>query len=210
MPSSSRDENSGSASERGRVRFVSGRSRAQQAMTLAYPGLTQTQLPTASRRPLRPSALPAPRPRIAVGLSTCDSGGPCRANLWIGDPRDRLAHIVVHRHREGLVLLLDKGRDQILSLALMRHSPQRRRQVEPTGLKDWHHAPDAIGLRQPATQLDYLEPIIALPLSLANVFDVRLHPIFFIADPFRPPLSMQPEQLIAALRQVQPIAHRVE
>src|SRR6516165_9084808 len=62
-----------------------------------------------SRRPLRPSALPAPRPRIAVGLSTCGGGGPCRANLWIGDPRDRIEHIVVHRHRERLVLLLDKG-----------------------------------------------------------------------------------------------------
>jgi len=58
-----------------------------------------------SRRPLRPSALPAPRPRIAVWLSTCGSGGPCRANLWIGDPRDRIEHIVVHRHRERLVLL---------------------------------------------------------------------------------------------------------
>src|SRR6516162_4142686 len=88
---------------------------------------TQTQLPTASRRPLRPSALPAPRPGVAVGLSTCGGGGPCRANLWIGDPRDRIEHIVVHRHRERLVLLLDEGRDQILSPALERYPPQALR-----------------------------------------------------------------------------------
>src|SRR6516165_5288941 len=183
MPSSSRDENSGSASERGRVRFVSGRSRAQQAMTLAYPGLTQTQLPTASRRPLRPSALPAPRPRIAVGLSTCDSGGPCRANLWIGDPRDRIKHIVVHRHREGLILLLDKDRDQILWTALECYPPQALRHIKPTGLEDRYQAAYSILLRQLAAQLDYLEPIIAVSLSLANIFDVRLNPIFLIADP---------------------------
>src|SRR6516225_3496333 len=116
----------------------------------------------------------------------------------------------MHGNWKGLVFLLNEDRNQILSFALVRHSPERRRQVEPTGLKDWHHAPDAIGLRQPATQLDYLEPIIALSLSLANIFHIRLHPISLIADPFRMPLSVQREQLIAALGQVQPIARRVE
>src|SRR6516165_1338617 len=50
-----------------------------------------------SRRPLRPFALPASRPRIAVRpLSSCGSGGPCCANLRIANPRDRIEEIVVH------------------------------------------------------------------------------------------------------------------
>src|SRR6516225_11136302 len=107
----------------------------------------------------------------------------------------------MHGNWKGLVFLLNEDRNQILSFALVRHSPERRRQVEPTGLKDWHHAPDAIGLRQPATQLDYLEPIIVASLLLPNVFDIRLHSIFLVADPFRTPLSVQREQPVAALGQ---------
>src|SRR6516162_11310408 len=124
MPSSSRNENSGSEFERGGVRFVRMAERARQAITLASPGLTQTPVTTASRRPLRPSALPAPRPRIAVRpLSSCGSGGPCCAKLLIADPRDCVEEIVVHGNWKGLVFLLNEERNQILSLALVRHSP---------------------------------------------------------------------------------------
>src|SRR6516165_157532 len=115
---------------RGAVRR-NGRGRARQEMTLAYPGPTQTQLPIASRRPLRPSALPAPRPRIAVRpLSSCGSGRPCCAKLLIADPRDRIEEIVMHGNWKGLVFLLNEDRNQILSPALVRHSPERRRHAE--------------------------------------------------------------------------------
>src|SRR5215472_8638861 len=123
MPSSSRDENSGSEFERGGVRFVRMAESARQAITLGLPALPKPQLPSASRRPLRPSALPAPRPRIAVGLSSCGSGGPCRAKLLIADPRDRIEEIVMHGNWKGLVFLLNEDRNQILSPALVRHSP---------------------------------------------------------------------------------------
>src|SRR6516164_6081474 len=77
-----------------------------------------------SRRPLRPSALPAPRPRIAVRpLSSCGSRRPCCAKLLIADPRNRIEEIVMHGNWKGLVLLLNEDRNQILSLALVRHSP---------------------------------------------------------------------------------------
>src|SRR5215831_9147443 len=112
LPSSSRDENSGSATlqmkirERARAVRDNGRGRARQAMTLAYPGLTRIQLPTASSRPLRPSALPAPRPRIAVLYSL-----PCRRRekspqLGIHDARDAI---------DGVVMLADRKREQFVN-----------------------------------------------------------------------------------------------
>src|SRR5215469_5217450 len=121
-----------------------------------------------SRRPLRPFALPAPRPRIAIELSTCGSGGPCRAHLRIADPRYRVEHIVVHRNREGLVLLLDKGSDQILAPALEVYPPQALRQIKPTALEDWDQTAYPVFLRQLATQLDYVKPIIVASLLLPN------------------------------------------
>src|SRR6516165_3051498 len=103
-------------SERGaRAVRQNGRGLAWQVMTLACPGLTRTQLPTASSRPLRPSALPAPRARITVRpLSSCGSGGPYRAKLLIADPRDRIEEIVMHGDWKGLVFLLNEDRNQIL------------------------------------------------------------------------------------------------
>src|SRR6516162_11065809 len=103
-------------------------------MTLAYPGLPKPsyQPPHAAHCDHRRCRR---RARIAVGLSTCGGGGPCRANLWIGDPRDCIEHIVVHRHREGLALLLGNSRDEILASALERHPPQALRQIKPTALE---------------------------------------------------------------------------
>src|SRR6516165_12725131 len=73
-----------------------------------------------SRRPLRPFALPPSRPRIAVRpLSSCGSGGPCRAKLLVADPRDRIEEIVMHGNWKGLVFLLNEDRNQILSPALV-------------------------------------------------------------------------------------------
>jgi len=109
---------------------------------------------------VRPSALPASRPRIAVGLSSCSSGGRCCAHLRIADPRDRIEEIIVHRHRERLELLLDEGRDQILAPALEVYSPQALRQIKPTALEDRDQPSYPIFLRQLAAQLDDLEPII--------------------------------------------------
>src|SRR5215469_10458095 len=146
-----------------------------------------------SRCPLRPSALPAPRPGVAVGLSSCGSGGPCRAKLVIADPRDRIEEIVVHGNWKGLVFLLNEDRNQILAPALERHPPQALRQIKPTALKDWDQPAYPIFLRQPAAELDDLEPIILKPLLLVDVFDIRQHPIALEPDPFRSPFPMHPE-----------------
>jgi hypothetical protein len=86
--------------------------------------LAANELARAEEHFARTAIARPPHPRIAVRpLFSCGSGGPCRAKLLIADPRDRIEEIVVHGNRKGLVFLLNEDRNQILSLALVRHSP---------------------------------------------------------------------------------------
>jgi len=93
----------------------------------------------------------------------------------------------------GLYSLLDEGRDQLLSPALERYPPQALRKIKPTALEDGDHSADAIGLCDLPTEFDGLEAVVLQPLLLMDVFDVRLHPVFLLADPLRSPFPMQRE-----------------
>ena len=116
----------------------------------------------------------------------------------------------MHGDREWQVFLLHEVAHEVSAPALVIHVEECLGQVEAALFANGDQAADAVILRHLAAQGRDVEPVVLLGLQVLDKLDVRLHPVFLVANDLGTITAMEFQKPVAALGQVEPVADHVE